>query len=197
MAKRKSNNASGKTANKTENKSAHLQRVGEENLERLRATPFSLMRRFSEEMDRMYEEFGLGRGWLTPALDRTGLPQGSWTPQVEMFERDNELVVRADLPGMTKDDVKVEFDDEGITIEGERKHEREEKGEGYYRSERTYGKFFRRIPVPESVDPEDAEASFNDGVLEITMPAPARRGRKTRRLDIGGQAAPKARGKAA
>jgi len=194
MAKRKTNNANSKAANKTQIK--NLTRIGEDNLERLTATPFTLMRRFSEEMDRMYEEFGLGRGWLTPALDRTGLPQGVWSPQVEMFERNNQLVVRADLPGMTRDDVKVEFSDEGITIEGERKNETDERGEGYYRSERTYGKFFRRIPVPDGVEAEDATADFRDGVLEITMPAPKRQERKPRRIDIGGSA-PKARGKAA
>lgn len=196
MAKQKSNTYS-KATNKATTDLTSLQRHGEENLERLKATPFSLMRRFSEEMDRMYEEFGLGRGWLTPALDRTGLPQGVWSPQVEMFERNNELVLRADLPGLTKDDVKIEFNDDGITIEGERKSNNEEKGEGYYRSERTYGKFARRIPIPEGVDPEEATASFQDGVLEIAMPAPKRVGRKTRRIEIGGRAAPKARGKAA
>ena len=193
MAKRKSNNATGKTTNKLQG----LQRLGEDHVgEQLAATPFTLMRRFSEEMDRMFENFGWGQGWLTPALDRSGLPQGSWAPRVEMFERGNQLVVRADLPGMTKDDVTVEFNDEGITIEGERKNENEEKGEGYYRTERTYGKFFRRVAVPEGVDAEEATANFKDGVLEITMPAPKRGERKPRKIEIG-NGAPRARGKAA
>jgi len=197
MAKQKTNNGNNKTASKNTSNSG-LQRRVEDNLsERLTTTPFSIMRRFSEEMDRMYEDFGLGRGWLTPALERTGLPQGTWSPQVEMFERNNELIIRADLPGMTKDDVKVEFTDEGLVIEGERRNENEEKGEGYYRSERTYGKFFRRIPIPEGVDAEDATANFEDGVLEVKMAAPKRQGRKPRKLQIGGHVAPKARGKAA
>src|SRR5215467_13680087 len=73
---------------------------------RLAATPFSFMRRFGEEMDRLVEDFGLGHGRLAPVFDRFG--DGRWTPQIEMFERDNKLVVRADLPGLKKDDVNVE-----------------------------------------------------------------------------------------
>lgn len=164
---------------------------------RLAATPFTFMRRFSEEMDHLYEDFGLGRGWLTPMLDKAQFPQGVWSPQVEMFERDNELVLRADLPGLTKDDVNVEIANDGITIEGERKNEHEEKREGYYRSERSYGKFYRRIPMPEGVKAEDAEATFTNGVLEITMPATQREERQPRRLEIRGEGHEQARRKAA
>jgi HSP20 family protein len=89
-----------------------------------------------------------------------------------MFERDGELVLRADLPGLSKDDVKVELADNAVTIEGERRAEHEEKHEGFYRSERSYGKFHRRMPLPQGVNTEDAKASFHDGVLEVTMPAP-------------------------
>ena len=96
---------------------------------------------------------------------------------------------------LTRDDINVELSDNGITIEGERKNEHEEKREGYYRSERSYGKFYRRIPLPEGIDPRNANASFNDGVLEITMPAPKREERKSRRLEI--HAAEQAKRKAA
>ena len=130
---------------------------------------------------------------LAPLTGNPALPLGSlWSPQIEMFERDNELVLRADLPGLTKDDVKVELADGGITIEGERKNEHDEKGEGYYRSERSYGKFYRRLPMPDGVDPEDAKATFSNGVLEVTMPAPKHAGRKSRRLEISGGANRKA-----
>jgi len=154
------------------------------------------MRRFSEEMDRLFDDFG-GRNWLSPMLGKTALPQGLWSPQVEVFERDNQLVLRADLPGLSKDDVNVELSDEAITIEGERRNEHKEEGKGYYRSERSYGKFFRRIPMPESVKAENAKASFTNGVLEITMPAAKREGRKSRRLEISGESRPQAKGKAA
>lgn len=171
-------------------------RKPEEVAERLAATPFTFMRRFSEEMDHLFEDFGLGRAWLTPMLDKAQLPQGVWSPQVEMFERGNELVLRVDLPGLSKEDVNLEIADDAITIEGERKSEHEEKREGYYRTERSYGKFSRRIPMPDGVKAEDAEASFSNGVLEVTMAAPKREPRKPRRLEIrGGQQ--QARGKAA
>lgn len=192
----KKNNGTAKTKN-SGGLTALQKREMEEVAGRLAATPFTFMRRFSEEMDRLIEDFGLGRGLLTPMLDKAQLPQGPWSPQIEMFERGNQVVLRADLPGMTKDDVNIEIDNDGITIEGERKNEHEEKGEGYYRSERAYGKFHRRIPMPEGVKAEDAKANFNHGVLEITIPATKREERKPRRLEIGGEGHERARGKAA
>ena len=194
MAKKNNNTAKTKDSGEP---TALQKRNVEDVAGRLAATPFSFMRRFSEEMDHLFEDFGFGRAWLTPMLDKAQLPQGSWSPQVEMFERDNQLVLRADLPGLTKDDVNVELANDGITIEGERKNEREEKREGYYRSERSYGKFYRRIPMPEGVKAEDARASFRDGVLEITMPATKREQRKPRRLEIRDEGHQQARGKAA
>jgi HSP20 family protein len=190
MAKR---NSSTKT--KTSNNQASLQtRKSDDIAERLAATPFALMRRFNEEMGNLFSDFGLGRGWLPPI---TGLPQGIWSPQVEMFERDEELVVRADLPGLSKDDVKVEVADGGITIEGERKQENKEHGEGYYRCERSYGKFYRTLPLPDGVDPEDASATFHNGVLEVTMPVAKRTERKSRRLEIADTKRQQSRSKAA
>jgi HSP20 family protein len=170
------------------NQPASLQPRNNEELAQLAATPFALMRRFSEEMDNLFADFGLGRGLLAPIEKGTNLAQGLWSPQVEMFERGNNVVVRADLPGLTSDDVNVEVADNGITIEGERKKENEEKGEGYYRSERTYGRFFRRLPLPEGVKADDAQATFTNGVLEITMPAAKSEPRKSRRLKIAGEA---------
>jgi HSP20 family protein len=153
-------------------------------------SPFSFMRRFSEEMDRLFEDFGFGRGWLAPSFGRDFFPAGFgdfgqsvWSPQVEVFERGGQLVVRADLPGLTKDDVKVEVTDKAINISGERKSEHEEKGEGFYRSERSYGSFYRSIPLPEGVNADDANATFRNGVLEITMQAPQRQ-QRGRRLEI-------------
>ena len=192
----KKNNRTAKTKGNSE-PTALQTKQAEEIAGRIAATPFTVMRRFSEEMDHLFEDFGLGRGWLTPMLDKANLPQGPWTPQVEVFERDHELVLRADLPGLSKEDVNVELADEAITIEGERKNEHEEKREGYYRSERSYGKFYRRIPMPEGVKAEDASASFSNGVLEITIPALKREPQKARRLDIRGEGHQQARRKAA
>jgi HSP20 family protein len=197
MAKKNNNTAKKKTNDGPAALPAALQKRNvEEVAGRLAATPITVMRKFSEELDRLFEDFG-GRGWLTPMLDKAQLPEGPWSPQVEIFERDNELVLRADLPGLTKDDVNVEIANDGITIEGERRHEHEEKGEGYFRSERSYGKFYRRIPMPEGAKAEDANASFSNGVLEIAVPLAKQEERKRRRLEIRGERHQQARGKAA
>lgn len=164
-----------------------LQKHAKEDLQELAATPFAFMRRFSEEMDNLFADFGFGRGLMAPIEKGTNLAQGLWSPQVEMFERGKNIVVRADLPGLTKDDVNVEVADNGITIEGERKNEDNKKGDGYYRSERMYGKFYRRLPLPDGVNAEDAQATFHNGVLEVTMPAAKREQRKSRRLQIAGE----------
>jgi HSP20 family protein len=95
-----------------------------------------------------------------------------FSPQVDIFERDGKLVLHADLPGMTKDDVTVEVTDDAVVIQGERKYEHEENQEGVYRSERSYGRFYRQIPLPEGVKTENATANFKNGVLEVTLDAP-------------------------
>ena len=89
-------------------------------------------------------------------------------------------MVRADLPGLNKDDVKVEVTDDMLKIAGERREEHEENHEGYRHGERRYGRFFRSIPLPEGVKAEDVRATFHNGVLEVTMPAPQpeQRGRR-------------------
>src|SRR5258705_9383159 len=152
------------------------------------ASPFSFMRRFGEDMDSLFEEFGFGRGLMPQGLAQ----MADWSPQIEITERDGQLIVRADLPGLSKDDVQVELRDDAILIRGQRKQDREEKREGYYRSERSYGSFYRQIPLPKGVKTENATATFHDGVLEITMPAPQgeARGRQLQIQDAqaGGQA---------
>ncbi|HKR60489.1 MAG TPA: Hsp20/alpha crystallin family protein [Pyrinomonadaceae bacterium] len=156
-------------------------------------SPFTFMRRFSEEMDRLFEDFGFGRGLVAPtfesSLDRLGaLGSAAWSPQVEVFERDNQLVVRADLPGMTRDDITVDVNDDALIIRGERKSEREENEEGYYRSERSYGSVYRRIPLPQGVNAENARADFRNGVLEIKMPASQLAEQRRRQIEIRGEA---------
>jgi HSP20 family protein len=152
-------------------------------------SPFRMLDRFAEEMDRVFDDFGFGRGWLAPRLG-FGLPRPlirraeEWLPDVEMLQRNNELVIRADLPGLTKDDVKVDVTEDAITIQGERKREHEEEKAGVYRSERSYGSFYRCISLPEGAMSDQAKAIFKDGVLEVTMPAPPESVKKGRRLEI-------------
>ncbi len=101
-----------------------------------------------------------------------------------MLQRNNELVIRADLPGLSKDDVKVDVTEDAVTIQGERKREHEEEKGGVYRSERSYGSFSRVIALPEGAMTDQAKASFKDGVLEITMPAPPEAVTRGRKLEI-------------
>jgi HSP20 family protein len=131
----------------------------------------SLSRRFAEQMDRAFADFR--RDWsLFPRSEREAQRERPWLPAVEVLERGGKLLVRADLPGLRKEDVKVELRADSLAIHGERREEREEKRKGYYRSERSYGSFYREVPLPEGIDPEQAKATFENGVLEVTLPAP-------------------------
>jgi HSP20 family protein len=141
------------------------------------------MRRLAEEMDRLFGDVRLGAASLLPPWESREAGDVAWLPKIEIAERGGKLVVRADVPGLAKDDVRVEVDDEVLRIEGERRREREEKRKGFYHSERTYGRFYREIPLPEGADPEQARASFKNGVLEVTIPAPPRAG-KGRRVPV-------------
>lgn len=149
------------------------------------ATPFRMLERFADEMDRIFDDFGFGRLRSRQPWRGGMLSTELWSPDVEVFHRSSEFVIRVDLPGLTKDDVKVDVTDNQLTIEGERHREHEEEREGVYRSERSYGRFYRAIPLPEGVIADQAKASFKDGVLEITMPAPPEQARRGRRLEIG------------
>jgi len=127
------------------------------------SNPFSLMRRMTEEMDRVIQEFALEGG----DVSRMG-----WSPAIEVTEHDGKYSVRAELPGLSPGDVKVEVDNDALVIKGERKMEHEEKEKGVHRTERQYGFFYRSIPLPEGADVEHANAKFQNGMLEITVPIP-------------------------
>ena len=96
---------------------------------------------------------------------------------MEAFRRGENFVVRADLPGMKRDDVTVEVENNVLTISGERTDEHEEHRDGFYRSERSYGQFYRAIPLPEGVNTDQCEATFKDGVLEVSLKVPQQRER--------------------
>lgn len=147
--------------------------------------PFTMMRQLADEMDRLFDSFGWGSGSGSRSLDRPATGGGSafWAPKIDVSRRGNELVVCADLPGMKKEDIRVEVREDHLILEGERRQEQEEDREGYFRSERSWGRFYRAIPLPDGVNPEQAQASFHDGVLEIKMPLPQQQER-TRRIEI-------------
>jgi HSP20 family protein len=140
------------------------------------------MRRFAEETDPFFAGFGLKRRIL-PTLARLPIP-APWTPNIEVFYTKKAIVVRAELPGLNKEDVKVEIVKGTLTIEGERKYEKEIAKKGYFTTERAYGTFFRRILLPEEAEIAEAKANFKNGVLEVTIPVPKMEKAVVRPLEI-------------
>ena len=141
------------------------------------SNPFSLMRRMSEELDRVFQEYG---------LNRDGDNKAGWSPAIEVVEKDGKLNIRAELPGLSPDNVKIEVANDALTIQGERKVEQEENQGGVRRTERQYGFFYRTIPLPERADVEHANAKFQNGVLEISIPVPEQN-ESRRSIPIEGQ----------
>lgn len=188
---RASNNQTAKTTKSGKNRltaKEHTRSHRETDLGSLLPAPKHLVRRVRDEVDRLFQDFGFDN--LTRSLpDVEAIGFGLWTPEVEVFDRDDQIIVRADLPGLTKDDIKIDLTERAITIAGERKQEHEESDNGYYRSERTYGRFSRRIPLPERVNIETAHANFADGVLELSFAQPERKEAKARKLEINDRSA--------
>jgi HSP20 family protein len=146
--------------------------------------PFSILRQMTAELDRAFTEpFWPARHWSTLQSSQPGEATG-WSPKVDVFERDGRMVTRADLPGVKKEDVTVEVTDGHLALSGERRHEMEEKNDHIYRTEREYGSFYRVVPLPEGVKTEDIKATFADGVLEVSVPMPAKPESKTRKIQI-------------
>jgi len=143
--------------------------------------PFALIRQMSAELDRMFDDWSLTR---SPFARFTSADAPGWSPTVDVFEKDNRLVTRVDLPGVKKEDVKVEVTAGHLTVSGERKLESEEKKDNFYRSEREFGSFYRAVPLPEAVKLEDVKATFADGVLEISVPLPAKPQASVRKVEI-------------
>jgi HSP20 family protein len=158
------------------------------------ANPFEIMERMSEEMDRWFDRATRGFGLSRPGSSRgqfgSQAREGLWYPKVEAFQKGDSFIVRADLPGLRKEDLEVELTDDAVTIKGERRDEHQEQREGYWRSEREYGQFHRTVPLPEGVIGESAKAMFRDGVLEITMQAAPAEANRGRRLEITDESAP-------
>ena len=146
--------------------------------------PFALMRQMTSELDRAFGE-SPWPAFSWPSLRSFGFTEtAAWNPRVDVYEKGNRLVTKVDLPGIKKDDVKVEVTDGQLVISGERKSESEEKQERFYRSEREYGSFYRAVPLPEGSRLEDVKATFADGVLEVSVPFSAQTEAKARRIEI-------------
>ena len=130
------------------------------------------------EMNRLFNTF-----FDAPATGSNGGAQRRWVPAMDLVETDDHFVLRADLPGLTEDDIAIELEDNVLTVSGERKSETEKRDEGFYRLERAFGQFSRSLTLPEGVDPESIAAAFSNGVLEVRVPKPEER--KPRRVSIG------------
>ena len=166
-------------------------------------TPFTMMRRFTDDMERFFENFAgfdlmpkLEMPFDMPKLKK--FQKTMWAPQIEVKEEKGQFMVKADLPGLKKEDIDIELTENALVISGERNQETKKEDEAFFRSERNYGSFYRSIPLPRGFNAEKAHAAFHNGVLEVTVPVPARE-IKARKLPITEKAekAPKAHAKAA
>lgn len=127
--------------------------------------PFAELEDMRRRMERMFEEIGDGKG-------------RSWTLAIDLVERDDRYVLRADVPGIKPEDVKIEVDDDVLTVSAEHEESEEEKQDSYVRRERRYGSFSRSITLPKGVGADDIEATCKDGVLEVSFPKPKEEERK-------------------
>ena len=147
--------------------------------------PFEMFDEMQQQMARLWgQAFPLMPRPVSRPLRRMALAPTMWTPSVDVYEKDGNLVVKAELPGMKKEDIEVALDQGDLVIRGERKAESEVKEENYYRVERAYGSFYRRIPLPFEVKPEQIMASYNDGVLEVRIPKPAQEQSRPQRIPL-------------
>ena len=130
----------------------------------VRWDPFRDLGLLQDRMNRMFDD--AGRGWRNdePAATTT------WSPSVDIFETEHEIVVKAELPGMDRKDITLHLENNVLTLRGERKFEKETKDENYHRIERSYGNFSRSFSIPATVDPEKIRADYKDGVLSIALP---------------------------
>jgi len=122
-----------------------------------------------EEMERYFEDI-FGRPLLPAVWRRIPAVEMGWAPAIEVFEKKDRFVVKAEIPGMKEEDIDVSVEGDILTIKGERKAESEVKEEDYYLCERSYGSFSRSVALPSSVDAKKIEANYEDGVLEVSLP---------------------------
>jgi HSP20 family protein len=131
---------------------------------------------FSTDFNRLFNSL-----WETPAVSQR------WVPEMDLVETDENYMLKADLPGMKQDDVSIEFSDGTLTIAGERKAEYERKEKGFFRLERSFGKFSRSLTLPDGIDSDKITAEFHDGVLEVSIPKPEQRKPRKISIGVGGQ----------
>jgi HSP20 family protein len=143
----------------------------------VRWEPFRELQTLQSEMNRLFSSTFEPR-------ENGGSVARRWMPAMDLVETGDHFVLRADLPGLGEDDVKIELEDGTLTVSGERRAEHEGGDEGFYRVERAFGPFARSLTLPQGIDPEGVTAHFDRGVLEVRIPKPEER--KPRRIEIAG-----------
>jgi HSP20 family protein len=147
----------------------------------IRWEPIAELNTIQNEMNRLFNTF-----FDQPApAGRGGGPSGRWIPAMDLVETADDYVLRADLPGLSDDDVNVELEDNVLTISGQRKAQHEHNEEGYYRIERAFGDFTRSLTLPDGVDPDGVQAHFDRGVLEIRIPKPEQKKPRQVQISLG------------
>ena len=132
----------------------------------VRWDPFRDLNILQDRMNRLFDDAGAGRAWRSDEPSATT----TWSPAVDIFETEAEIVVKAELPGMDRKDITLNLEKNVLTLKGERRFQKETKEDNYHRIERSYGGFSRSFSIPATVDDERINAEYKDGVLKILLP---------------------------
>ena len=147
----------------------------------VRYDPFRDLRTLQEEVNRLFSTN------LTRSFGEEGIGRGAWSPSVDIFENKDQIVLEAELPGMSREDFDLAIENNVITLRGERRFEKKDETDNYHRVERSYGSFTRSFTLPQTVSGEGATAEYRNGVLRVALPK--REETKARRIEISGEGA--------
>src|SRR3984893_10107563 len=145
----------------------------------VRYDPFRDLRTLQEEVNRLFT------GNMARAFEDEGIARGSWSPNVDIYENKDQIVLEAELPGMKREDFDLSVENNVITLRGERHFEKKDEADNYHRVERSYGSFTRSFTLPQAVSGEGVKAEYRDGVLRVTLPK--REETKARRIEVTGE----------
>jgi HSP20 family protein len=146
--------------------------------------PLSLFDEMQQDMARFWNQMMPWSTWPMYEPMRSSGQMVTWRPSLDVFERDNQIVVKAELPGVKKEDIELEVDRGSLVIRGQRHAEHQVRQDQYYRTERSYGSFYRRLPLPEGVNADNIKANYNDGILEVRIPKPSEEQTQGRKIPL-------------
>lgn len=143
--------------------------------------PFRELRSLQDDMNRLFTSS------LPRDLTREDMASGGWSPSVDIYENENEIILEAELPGMQREDFEVSIENNVITLKGKREFEKKEEGDNYHRVERAYGSFTRSFSLPRTISAEETKADFKNGILKVSLPK--REEARARRIEVSGEEA--------